>query len=327
MTGLSDSFQRPINYLRISVTDRCNLRCIYCMPSEGVALAPHSQILSYEEIKNVATAATELGISKIRLTGGEPLIRLGIVGLVKMLADIKGIDDLSLTTNAILLEQYAAELKEAGLKRVNISLDTLDKEKFEKITRIGTLEQTLAGIRSAHKARLEPVKINVVAMRGVNDDEIADFAKITRERSWHVRFIELMPFEGNQSANQWFMPRTEIEQLVRATGDLEPVFDQTGHGPAKYFRFAHAKGTVGFISSVTEHICMSCNRLRLTADGRLRPCLLSDNEIDMRVPLRSGASNDDLKKLIQQAVANKPKGHELSSGSKPEKRNMAQIGG
>jgi len=327
MTGLSDSFQRPINYLRISVTDRCNLRCIYCMPSEGVALAPHSQILSYEEIKNVATAATELGISKIRLTGGEPLIRLGIVGLVKMLADIKGIDDLSLTTNAILLEQYAAELKEAGLKRVNISLDTLDKEKFEKITRIGTLEQTLAGIRAAHKAGLEPVKINVVAMHGINDDEIADFAKITRERSWHVRFIELMPFEGNKAASQWFMPRPEIEQLVRATGDLEPVFDQTGHGPAKYFRFQNAKGTVGFISSVTEHICMSCNRLRLTADGRLRPCLLSDNEIDMRVPLRNGASNDELKKLIEQAVANKPKGHELSSGSKPEKRNMAQIGG
>lgn len=327
MTGLSDSFQRPINYLRISVTDRCNLRCIYCMPNEGVALAPHSQILSYEEIKNVASAAAEVGISKIRITGGEPLIRLGITDLIRMLADIKGIDDLSLTTNAILLEQYAAQLKEAGLKRVNISLDTLNKEKFKKITRIGTLKQAFAGIRAAHKAGLEPIKINVVAMRGINDDEIADFAKITMERSWHVRFIELMPFEGNKAANQWFMPRVEIEAKVRELGDMDPVFDNTGQGPAKYFRFPHAKGTVGFISSVTEHICMSCNRLRLTADGRLRPCLLSDNEIDMRVPLRSGASNDELKKLIQQAVANKPKGHELSSGSKPEKRNMAQIGG
>jgi len=297
------------------------------MPNEGVPLAPHSQILSYEEIKKIAEAAAQLGISKIRLTGGEPLIRLGIVDLVGMLSQIKGIDDLALTTNAILLERYATQLKEAGLKRVNISLDTLQKDKFEKITRIGTLHQAFTGIRAAHKAGLEPIKINVVAMRGVNDDEIADFAKITIERSWHVRFIELMPFEGNQTANKWFMPRTEIEQRVRETGALEPVFDQTGHGPARYFTFPKAKGTVGFISSVTEHICMSCNRLRLTADGKLRPCLLSDNEIDLRVPLRSGASNDELKKLIQQAVANKPKGHELHNGAKPEKRNMAQIGG
>jgi len=327
MTGLSDSFQRPINYLRISVTDRCNLRCIYCMPNEGVTLAPHSQILSYEEIKKVASAAAELGISKIRLTGGEALIRLGVTDLVRMLADIEGIDDLALTTNAILLERYAVELKEAGLKRVNISLDTLQKDKFESITRIGTLADALAGIRAAHKAGLEPIKINVVAMRGINDDEIPDFAKITTEKSWHVRFIELMPFEGNQSANQWFMPRTEIEQRVREMGELEPVFDHTGHGPAKYFRFPKGKGTIGFISSVTEHICMSCNRLRLTADGKLRPCLLSDNELDLRVPLRNGASNDELKNLIQQAVANKPKGHELQNGAKPEKRNMAQIGG
>jgi len=297
------------------------------MPNEGVPLALHSQILSYEEIKTIASVAAEVGISKIRLTGGEPLIRLGIVDLVKMLSQIEGIDDLSLTTNAILLERYAVELKEAGLKRVNISLDTLQKEKFEKITRIGTLEQAFAGIRAAHKAKLEPVKINVVAMRGINDDEIADFAKITTERSWHVRFIELMPFEGNKAASQWFMPRTEIEAKVRELGHMEPVFDHTGEGPAKYFRFPHAKGTVGFISSVTEHICMSCNRLRLTADGRLRPCLLSDNEIDLRVPLRSGASNDELKSLIQRAVANKPKGHDLHNGAKPEKRNMAQIGG
>ncbi|MFC1978516.1 GTP 3',8-cyclase MoaA [Chloroflexota bacterium] len=327
MTGLSDSFQRPINYLRISVTDRCNLRCIYCMPKEGVVLAPHSQILSYEEIKTVAAAAAEVGISKIRLTGGEPLIRLGIVDLVKMLAQIKGIDDLSLTTNAILLDRYASELKEAGLKRVNISLDTLQEEKYEKITRVGTLDQALAGIRAAHKAGLEPIKINVVAMRGINDDEIPDFAKITTEKSWHVRFIELMPFQGNESANQWFMQRTEIEGKVRELGGLNPVFDHTGHGPAKYFQFPQAKGTIGFISSVTEHICTSCNRLRLTADGRLRPCLLSDKEIDTRVPLRNGASNDELKSLIQQAVESKPKGHELLSGARPQKRNMSQIGG
>ncbi|MBT3363598.1 MAG: GTP 3',8-cyclase MoaA [Chloroflexi bacterium] len=327
MTGLSDSFQRPINYLRISVTDRCNLRCTYCMPDEGVPLAPHNQMLSFEEIRSIATAAASAGITKIRLTGGEPLVRLDIIELVKMLAAIEGIDDLALTTNAILLEKYAVQLKEAGLKRVNISLDSLQKDKFRSITRIGALSEAFAGIRAAHKAGLEPIKINVVAMRGVNDDEIADFAKITIEKSWHVRFIELMPFEGNQAANKWFMPRTEIEQRVRATGELTPVFDQTGHGPARYFKFPNAKGTVGFISSVTEHICMSCNRLRLTADGKLRPCLLSDNEIDLREPLRNGATGDDLKNFIEQAVANKPKGHELVNGSKPKKRNMAQIGG
>ncbi len=327
MTGLSDSFQRPINYLRISVTDRCNLRCTYCMPNRGINLAPHSQVLSYEEIKNVALAAVEAGISKIRLTGGEPLVRKGITDLVRMLAQIKGIDDLSLTTNAILLPKYAAELKGAGLRRVNISLDTLQKDKFEQITRVGILADAFAGIRAAHKAGLEPIKINVVAMRGINDDEIADFAKITTEKSWHVRFIELMPFEGNQSANKWFIPRSEIEQRVRALGELEPVFDHTGHGPAKYFRFPQARGTIGFISSVTEHICMSCNRLRLTADGKLRPCLLSDNEIDLMVPLRDSVPNDTLKSLIKKAVDNKPKGHELHNGAKPKKRNMAQIGG
>jgi cyclic pyranopterin phosphate synthase len=226
-----------------------------------------------------------------------------------------------------MLDRYAAELKEAGLKRGNISLDTLQKDKFEKITRIGKLEEALAGIRAAHKVGLEPIKINVVVMRGINDDEIADFARITRKRSWHVRFIELMPFQGNYPASEWFIPRTEIEQKVRKIGELEPFFDHTGHGPAKYFRLPDSQGTIGFISSVTEHICISCNRLRLTADGRLRPCLLSDEEIDLRVPLRNGASNEEIKSLIAQAVAKKPKGHELRNGLRPENRNMAQIGG
>jgi len=297
------------------------------MPNEGIDLAPHSQVLSYEEIKTVVLAAVEVGISKIRLTGGEPLVRIGIIDLVRMLAQIKGIDDLSLTTNAILLPKYAAELKEAGLNRVNISLDTLQRDKFKQITRVGTLQQALAGIEAAYKARLDPVKINVVTMKSVNDDEIPDFANATVEKGWHVRFIELMPFEEHKNTSEWFMPRTEIEQRIRAIGELEPVFDHTGHGPAKYFRFPQAKGTIGFISSVTEHICVSCNRLRLTADGKLRPCLLVDNEIDLRVPLRNAASNDDLKSLIQKAVAKKPKGHELHNGAKPKKRNMAQIGG
>lgn len=327
MTGLSDSFQRPINYLRISVTDRCNLRCIYCMPHCGIPLLPHSQILSYEEIYNIASIAAELGISKIRLTGGEPLVRSEITGLVKMLAGIKGIEDLSLTTNAVLLEKYAVALKEAGLRRVNISLDTLNEDKFKTITRQGELKDTLSGIEAAYRAGLNPVKINVVVMRGVNDNEIIDFANTTIEQNWHVRFIELMPFQSNQTASKWFMPRTEIEQRIREIGELEPHLDSTGNGPAKYFRFPGAQGTIGFISSVTEHICISCNRLRLTADGRLRPCLLSDKEIDLRGPLQQGASQDELKELIKKAVASKPQGHQLENGDIPEKRNMAQIGG
>ncbi|MCX6012947.1 MAG: GTP 3',8-cyclase MoaA [Chloroflexi bacterium] len=327
MTGLSDSFQRPINYLRISVTDRCNLRCIYCMPADGIALLSHDRMLSYEEIRSVASAAVELGINKIRLTGGEPLVRLAITKLIHMLAAIPGIDDISLTTNGILLSRYAGELKAAGLNRVNISLDTLNIEKFQKIARMGKLQDVLDGIKAAQKAGLQPVKINTVVMRGVNDEELLDFARSTIKQDWHVRFIELMPFQDKHQFEKWFMPRTEIEQKIKEIGRLEPVLHSTGNGPAKYFRIPGAIGTIGFISSVTEHICVSCNRLRLTADGRLRPCLLSDLEINLRDALRSGAGREDLKKLIAQAVASKPKGHQLEIGSIPVNRNMAQIGG
>ena len=235
MTGLSDSFQRPINYLRISVTDRCNLRCIYCMPADGIALLSHDRMLSYEEIQSVATAAVELGINKVRLTGGEPLVRLAITKLIHMLAEIPGIDDVSLTTNGILLSRYANELKEAGLKRVNISLDTLNAEKFKKITRMGKLQDVLDGIEAAQKAGLNPVKINTVVMRGVNDEELLDFARTTIEQDWHVRFIELMPFQDKQQFEKWFIPKTEIEQMIKAIGKLEPVMHKAGNGPAEVF--------------------------------------------------------------------------------------------
>lgn len=327
MTGFCDSFNRPINYLRISVTDRCNLRCVYCMPAEGIRLLAHDEILNFEELRIVTKAAAELGINRVRLTGGEPLVRAGLVNLVKMLADVKGIEDISLTTNGILLSQYAKELRSAGLKRVNISLDTLRPEKFKQITRIGKLKDTLLGIEAAHESGFNPIKINMVVIRGVNDDEVVDFARMTAQKGWHVRFIEFMPIgERQQERDARFMPISEITQRIKPLGALEPhVLD--GSGPAKYFRLPHATGTIGFISPVSEHFCFKCNRLRLTAEGKLRPCLLSDEEIDLRAPLRRGGTINEIKGLIEQAIAAKPEGHRLESGASARNRTMSQIGG
>lgn len=327
MTGVSDSFDRPINYLRISVTDRCNLRCSYCMPLEGIETLSHDDILRYEEILDVAKAAAEVGISKVRLTGGEPLVRAGLSSLIKMLAEVKGIDDLSVTTNGILLDQLATELKEAGLNRVNISLDSLVPEKFEQITRMGKLVNVLRGIASAKAAGLSPIKINMVVMRGINDNEIVDFARKTLDDGWHVRFIEFMPVgEDQQEGRERFISIPEIAERIESLGHLEP-HKLDGNGPAKYFRLPGASGTIGFISPVSEHFCFQCNRLRLTADGKLRPCLLSDDELDLREPLRQGASTDDLKKLIRQAIDSKPECHNLKTGTTAKNRNMCQIGG
>lgn len=331
MTGLSDSFQRPINYLRISVTDRCNLRCIYCMPAEGITLMSHNDILSYEEILAVVRAAVALGINKLRLTGGEPLVRAGFVGLARMLARVEGVEDLSLTTNGILLARYARELRDAGLHRVNVSLDSLRSDRFQGITRLGRLEEVLAGIEAAREAGLNPVKINTVVVRGVNDDELLDFARKTMDEGWHVRFIEFMPFgEGagceRADGKENFVSVAEMRERLAVLGALEPSFTSTGNGPAKYFRFSGARGTLGFISPVSEHFCFGCNRLRLRADGRLRPCLLDDREIDLRGPLRRGASSAELRRLIEEAAACKPQGHRLSEGIASQRR-MAQIGG
>jgi cyclic pyranopterin phosphate synthase len=327
MTGLSDSFQRPINYLRISVTDRCNLRCVYCMPEEGVTLMSHRDILTYEEIYTVAKAAAGLGINKIRLTGGEPLVRLGLTDLVKMLAGIETIDDLSLTTNGILLAPHAAALKTAGLNRVNVSLDTLQPDKFRRITRCGELEDTLKGIESAHQAGLEPVKINMVVMTDVNDDELLDFARKTVIDGWHVRFIEHMPVNGDNPATTRLFSVKEMRKRIETLGKLEPWKVDVGNGPAKYFRLPGASGTIGFITPVTEHFCYQCNRIRLTADGKLRPCLLSEEEVNLREPLRSGASPDDLKHLIEQAIACKPERHHLEDAARPKGRPFSQVGG
>lgn len=327
MTGLSDSFQRPIDYLRISVTDRCNLRCIYCMPEAGVDLFPRENMLSYEEIYQVARAAAELGITKLRLTGGEPLVRADLSQLVAMLARLKGIDDIALTTNGLLLAQHAAELKAAGLRRVNVSLDSLQPQKFQRITRGLRLEQVLEGIRVAEELGLTPVKINTVVMRGINDDELLDFAGQSIHQGWNVRFIELMPFgeQGTKANNH--MPVAEMKERLETLGPLEPSLPGVGGGPAKYFRYPKVKGTIGFISPISEHFCENCNRLRLTADGRLYLCLLGEASVDLRGPLRSGASEEDIKAIIQQAVAEKPERHYLAEGIGPREKGMAHIGG
>ncbi len=328
MTGLSDSFQRPINYLRISVTDRCNLRCIYCMPSDGVSLMPHGDILNYEEIYTIALAAAELGINKVRLTGGEPLARLGLPKLIQMLARIDDIDDIALTTNGLLLSRYAAELKQAGLQRVNVSLDTLKHDKFEFITRRNNnLSDVLEGIEAARSVGLNPVKINVVVMAGINDDELLDFAAKTIDEEWHVRFIELMLPVGVSTTASQFISVNDIRERFKLLGELEPCLPSVGNGPARYFRFPHARGTIGFITPVSEHFCIRCNRLRLTSDGKLRPCLLAEDEIDLKQPLRSGISSDGLKQLIEEAVARKPLHHHLDEGHMPKDRPFSQVGG
>ncbi len=323
MNELFDSFGRRINYLRISVTDRCNLRCIYCMPPEGVPSIPHSKILSYEEINTIVQAAAEMGINKIRLTGGEPLVRPDLPRLIEMLSRVKGINEIAMTTNGTLLKEYAIELKRAGLTRTNISLDTLKADRFQQITRLGELKDVLAGIEAAYAANLEPVKINMVVMRGINDDEVVDFARLTYEKGWHIRFIEIMPF----SSVAEFVPASEIRQRIASLGILEPCSPITGNGPTKYYHLRGAIGTVGFISPLSEPFCSSCNRLRLTSNGRLCPCLLSDSGIDLEGPLRNNASAQELKRLILKAVVSKPKQHHLADEIMPTNQHMSQIGG
>ncbi|MBC7258254.1 MAG: GTP 3',8-cyclase MoaA [Chloroflexi bacterium] len=321
-----DSFNRSISYLRVSVTDRCNLRCVYCMPPEGVPWVPHENILRYEEIVRVVRIGTEMGITKVRLTGGEPLVRAGIVSLVAMIAAIPGVDDLAMTTNGVLLAHYAEDLAKAGLDRVNVSLDTLRPERFRAITRLGDLADVERGLAAARAAGLEPVKVNTVLLRGVNDDEIVDFARRTLREPFHVRFIEAMPV--GPAAQARFLPVVEARERIEAAfGPLEVAHQRAGNGPASYYRIPGACGTVGFISAISEHFCHQCNRLRLTADGRLRPCLLSDAEVPLREALRSGVSDAELKQILLTAVAAKPEGHHLNEGVAVSGRGMSQIGG
>lgn len=325
--SLTDDYDRVIDYLRISVTDRCNLRCVYCMPEGGIPSLPHDDILRYEEIVRLARIAAGLGVRTIRLTGGEPLVRKDIVDLVNMLAEIEGIDGVNMTTNGILFAPMAEDLAQAGLQRVNISLDSLQPDRYAAITRRANLKDALAGIEAAQKAGLQPVKINMVVMGGVNDDEVIDFARRSRSHGWHVRFIECMPL-GGQANDAWrdYISSDEIRHTIEgALGTLTPA-GIASKGPSNTWHLSEAEGTIGFISAVSHKFCDQCNRLRLTADGHLLPCLLSDVEFDLRTPLRSGADDSVLRDIFLRATAAKPKGHRLHQHA-TTRHQMSRIGG
>lgn len=328
---LQDSHNRPIQYLRVSLTDRCNLRCVYCMPEEGVPLLNHDDILRYEEIVRIVRVAVEMGIVHVRLTGGEPLVRKGVVDLVAALSAIPGLDDLSMTTNGLLLGQYATALAQVGLRRVNVSLDTLKPERFRQMTRFGSLEQVLAGRQAALDAGLRPVKVNAVVVRGLNDDEVVDLARLTLHPDWHLRFIEVMPLgRGMHWSGDGVVPTREIRERVEAVlGPLTPVRGVgDGIGPARYYQLPGAEGTLGFISPVSEHFCFGCNRLRLTSNGQILPCLMSDLAFDLRKPLREGADDDALREIFEIATGAKPQGHHLAENLLPEcALPMSQVGG
>lgn len=299
--------RQRVDYLRISVTDRCNLRCRYCLPSEGVPTVPHAEVLRHEEIVAIVQAAVAVGIKKVRLTGGEPLVRRGIVELVAMLAAVPGIDDVALTTNGVLFPEMAAALKRAGLRRVNISLDTLRPERYARITRGGDLQRVLTAVETALALGLHPVKLNMVVLKGFNDDEIIDMARLSLERPLHVRFIELMPFgPADALQNECFFPTREVRARLEAHfGPLVTIRKLAGCGPACYYRIPGATGTIGFISGVTGHFCSRCNRLRLTATGELRTCLFGGPGVDLKGPLRAGANQAEVAALLREAIEKK----------------------
>lgn len=323
-----DRYGRRIRYLRISLTDHCNLRCVYCMPDD-MTFQPVAELMQDEEILRLVGLFAGLGFDKYRLTGGEPTVRAHIVDLVRRIAHTPGVRSLSMTSNGVLFSKLAADLKAAGLQRVNFSLDTVNPEKFERLTRRGRLEDVWDGIQAAEAVGLTPVKINSVVVRDYNQADVIDLARLTIERPWQVRFIEMMPFGG---ATEFQLMRgvsmAEIRaEIEKALGTLEPVNDGKLDGEAAVYRLPGALGIVGFISTVTQPFCHSCSRARLTADGRLRLCLLREDEVDLLTPLRAGAADAELREMIREAIWHKPMGHRLAEGEAPLNRVMSQIGG
>ena len=309
-----DQFGRRVEYVRVSVTDKCNLRCVYCMPLDGLDWLKRESLLSYEEIASVLRTLAGMGLEKVRITGGEPLVRKDLPRLVGMVAEIPGIVDISLSTNAVLLADQAQALRDAGIQRVNVSLDSLQEERVDAIARRpGSFGRIMEGLEAAEAVGFDPIKINVVLIGGQNDDEIEDFALISRNRPWHVRFIELMPTGSNLdlSADN-FVSCQEALARIRRMGSIEPVDGPAGNGPATYFRFPGAAGTVGVITPMSHNYCDRCNRMRLTADGQLRPCLFGSIQTNLRDPLRAGAN---LVPLIEETLRIKPERHYLIQGS------------
>ena len=336
MNKLIDSFGREISYLRVSITDRCNYRCIYCKPEEQFEFIPHEEILRYEEIVEIIEEAVNLGVTKVRITGGEPLARKGVVGFIKKLREIKKLEDISLTTNGFFLSEYAEKLKDAGLDRVNISLDSLQEEKYKKITRGGSLEKALKGIDSALKAGLLPIKINTVLIRGINDDEVEDFVRLTLGRPLNIRFIEFMPSgeELKENYRDKFISVLEIKENLAEKYSFRSIDINLGNGPAKYYQIKGGQGTIGFITALSQHFCKTCNRIRLTSEGKLRPCLFSNIEVDVKQAIRNIKTDDKIirSKIIRnnivEAVSIKPEGHKLNEKfSNRDSFKMSKIGG
>lgn len=323
-----DRFGRNIHYLRISLTDHCNLRCVYCMP-EDMTFRPNQELLQDAEILHLARLFADLGFDKIRLTGGEPTVRAHIVDLVRGIAGTPGIRHLSMTTNGVLLDRLAQPLAQAGLQRVNISIDTLDPAKFRRLTRWGDLDDVLRGIRAAESAGLTPIKLNAVIVRGYNESDVIDLARLTYKNPWQVRFIEMMPFAGATELQlKQVITAAQIHSQIESGLDrLEVVNGGKLDGEARLFRLPSALGEIGFISSVTQPFCAACTRARLTADGRLRLCLLREGEVDLLTPLRAGASLEQLRQLILDGIWDKPWGHGLAEGIIPLNRVMSEIGG
>jgi len=327
---LVDPHNRYIDYLRVSVTDRCNLSCVYCRPKARMTGLAHREILRYEELLRIVSVAASLGIAHIRITGGEPLVRRGILTFIAAIRDIPGITDVSVTTNGVLLEDMAEGLRAAGIDRLNVSLDSLKAVKFAGITGSDTWNRVWRGINRAEQLGFHPIKINMVPIRGVNDDEVAAFARLTLDRSIHVRFIELMPIGAN---DRWRTDVCVTSAEVRARiehefGPLAPAVPGKGAGPSANFQVAGGRGVIGFISPISRHFCESCRRLRLTADGRIRPCLLSDTEIDIKTPLRGGCDDQELERLLRFALEIKPQRHYITEASGGcFERTMSRIGG
>ena len=326
---LTDSFGRTINNLRVSVTDQCNFRCIYCMPEEGMIFQPREEILTFEEITRFVGIVTGLGISKLRLTGGEPTVRKDLPVLVRMLAEVPGVQDVAMTTNGFLLKKMSRDLREAGLPRINVSLDTLDEEKFRQMTRRDVLKKVLDGLEEATRYFQLPIKINVVAMKGYTEDELLDFAKMARTGPYQVRFIEFMPLDADRSwRRDQVLDGAEIIERIGAQWPLDAVKRPGQREPADLFRFRDGQGEIGLIASVSEPFCGSCNRIRITADGKLRTCLFSIGETDIKALLRGGASDAEIAETVIEAVRNKEPGHHINEPDfvQPE-RTMSSIGG
>ena len=310
---LIDNCNRHLNYLRISITDRCNLQCRYCVPQDLIPKLSHREILTYEEILRIVRIATRLGISKVRVTGGEPLVRKGVYDFLKELVTTKGLKDVSLTTNGVLLKDNLVKIKAAGISRINVSLDTLNRQKYHEITGYDDFERVWEGIEKAHEMGFYPIKLNIVALDGINDDELVEMARLSFRYPFHVRFIEYMPIGQSDFNTTSLLLAPEIKDRISAIGNLIPVQGIKHDGPAQRYKLEGAKGEVGLIPALSQHFCSKCNRLRLTASGHLRPCLLANHQEDLKGPLRKGCSDQELENIFFAAIQHKPSDHNLAA--------------